>query len=79
MDPKMIELEIKLKDYRRFIMTLLIVSIYLYMGSVMDTYIQSKGDGAILTGLSFAMTAAATLFVLKYRKLKLQLEDNKRV
>ncbi|WP_106497070.1 YrhC family protein [Lentibacillus sp. Marseille-P4043] len=70
MDSKTKELELKLKDYQRFIITLLIISIYLYMGAIMDTYIRPKADGGLLTGLSFGMVTAAAGLIMKYRKMK---------
>ncbi|MGY0694304.1 YrhC family protein [Virgibacillus sp. FSP13] len=75
MEPKTKELELKLKDYHRFIITLLIISIYLYMGAVMDTYINPKADGGLLTGFSFGMVVVAAGFIMKFRKIKAMLED----
>lgn len=79
MNPEAKELEAKRKDYKRFITTLLIISIYLYMGAIMDTYIRPTGDGRILIGLSCGMLVAAAWFTVKYRKIKGKIEENERV
>lgn len=79
MNPETKELEAKRKDYKRFITTLLIISVYLYMGAIMDTYIRPTGVGGILIGLSFGMLAAVAWFIVKYRKIKGKIEENERV
>ncbi|WP_176555820.1 YrhC family protein [Virgibacillus ndiopensis] len=69
------ELELKLKDYKRFMITLLLLSIYLYLGAVIDTYIQPTNDGDFLFNLSFGMTVIVSLFGLRFRRLKAKLEE----
>ncbi|MFD1038563.1 YrhC family protein [Virgibacillus byunsanensis] len=72
-------LQLKLKDYQRFIVTLLILSSYLYMGAIINTYIQPSSDGNALFNLSFTITIVAMFFFYKKHRIKKKLEDNERV
>ncbi|WP_188453584.1 YrhC family protein [Virgibacillus oceani] len=69
------ELELKLKDYKHFIITLLLLSIYLYLGAVINTYVQPANDGEFLFNLSFGITLVIILFGLRFRRLKAKLEE----
>ncbi|RYG74770.1 hypothetical protein EU245_00895 [Lentibacillus lipolyticus] len=72
------KLETKLKDFRRFTATLLILASYLYMGTVINTYIHYSPDGIGLAVLAFAVTVAAGLFIIYSHQLKQKIQDNER-
>ncbi|WP_010531070.1 YrhC family protein [Lentibacillus jeotgali] len=61
--------ETKLADYRRFTVTLLILAVYLYIGAVINTYINYSADGKALTILSFTLAAIAGWFSFLTRRL----------
>ncbi|QKY69530.1 YrhC family protein [Lentibacillus sp. CBA3610] len=68
------ELKLKLKDYHRFSVTLLILASYLYMGAIINTYIHYSPDGSGLTILSFAAVTIAGWFSLQTHRLKIKLQ-----
>ncbi|MFD2759497.1 YrhC family protein [Lentibacillus juripiscarius] len=72
------KLEMKLQDFRRFTVTLLILASYLYMGTVINTYIHYSPDGRGLAVLSFVVTAAAALFMLYSHYLKQKIKEKER-
>lgn len=65
----------KWRDYRRFSLTLLIISSYLYMGGIIDTYIQPAADGTVLFLLSLLMGIAGGFALRKAHKIKASLEE----
>ncbi|MEW9675843.1 YrhC family protein [Lentibacillus sp. L22] len=69
------KLKEKLKDYRRFSVTLLIIGIYFYLGGIMDTYMEPTADGGILTLLSLIMVICSGWFMFRSRKIKMMLEN----
>ncbi|WP_196493687.1 YrhC family protein [Ornithinibacillus caprae] len=73
------QLELKLKDYRRFIATLILVSTYMYLGGLMNVFIQPKTDhGVELFVLSVILLAVGIAISFEYVKLKKKLEKNER-
>lgn len=73
------QLELKLKDYRRFIVTVLILASYLYMGAIINTYIRYSPDGRSLTILAFAATVAAGWLIYQSHRVKIKIQENERV
>ncbi|MFB4166554.1 YrhC family protein [Virgibacillus sp. JSM 102003] len=73
------QLELKLKDYRRFTATLLILASYLYMGAIINTYIRQSPDGSSLTLLSFATTVVAGWLIYQSHRMKIKIQENERV
>ncbi|SDQ47702.1 YrhC-like protein [Virgibacillus subterraneus] len=73
------QLELKLKDYRRFTATLLILASYLYMGAIINTYIRQSPDGSSLTLLAFATTFVAGWLIYHSHRLKIKIQENERV
>ncbi|TFJ94039.1 YrhC family protein [Lentibacillus salicampi] len=69
------KLELKLKDYRRFTATLIILSSYLYMGAIINTYIHYSPDGRGLTVLSFAVALVAGWLGFRTHRLKIKLQQ----
>ncbi|MFD1362977.1 YrhC family protein [Lentibacillus salinarum] len=63
------ELEAKLKDYRRFTATLLILASYLYMGAIINTYIHYSSDGKGLIILAFLTAVMAGWFARRTYQL----------
>ncbi|MEC5422174.1 YrhC family protein [Virgibacillus sp. C22-A2] len=77
MEDKAKQAELKLKDYQRFIAALLILSCYLYMGAVINTYISPSSDGVILLYLS--LTSVVSGIILYFQKYRIERElENER-
>lgn len=70
MDPVTKELKAKIEDYSRFIITLIIVSFYFYLGSIISIYIEPKEGGSMLMLLSGASISVAMFFVVLWKKWK---------
>ncbi|HLS07606.1 YrhC family protein [Lentibacillus sp.] len=68
-------LDLKLKDYRRFTVTLMILASYLYMGAIINTYIDYSPDGKGLTILSFLAAFTAGWLSFRAHRLKLKLRE----
>jgi len=64
----------KIRDYERFIVTLLIISIYLYLGAINDIYVHPSSDGEFLLILSFSSVVLSLIFAKCNYKLKKRLE-----
>ena len=64
----------KIKDYERFIITLLIGSIYLYLGAINDIYVHPSSGGELLLILSFGSFFLSLIFAKCNYKLKRRLE-----
>ncbi|GAA0432198.1 MAG: YrhC family protein [Bacillota bacterium] len=74
---KVKELESKLKDFQRFIGTLLILSSYLYLGAIINTFMRPSTDGKILMLLAFVTVLSGILLATKQRKIKIELEKER--
>lgn len=68
MDPVMEEIKGKMEDYSRFIVTLIILSFYLYIGTVINTFVYQSSQAIILVFLTIVSLSAAMVFVLKWKK-----------
>ena len=79
MDTKVKKLEIKLKDYHLFIYTLIILSVYFYIGSLIYTYIRPSNNGILLIFLTLITIISTTIFLYKYKKIQIDLEENEHV
>lgn len=72
------KLEQKLKDYQRFIVTLLIMCTYVYLGALNDLYVYPSEDGTKLLLISFGMSIAGLVFMFRFQQLKKRLDGNER-
>nr|WP_255637602.1 YrhC family protein [Virgibacillus salarius] len=70
-------MESKLKDFQRFIGTLLILSSYLYLGAIINTFMRPSTDGKILMLLAFVTVLSGILLATKQRKIKIELEKER--
>ncbi|MFD2630909.1 YrhC family protein [Oceanobacillus kapialis] len=64
------KLELKMKDYRRFIAVLLILSSYLYMGAIINTYLKPSAHGDILFVLSLGGIVTGIVLAVKQLNIK---------
>ncbi|KGX93637.1 hypothetical protein N781_10970 [Pontibacillus halophilus JSM 076056 = DSM 19796] len=63
-------MEGKIKDYGRYVLTLLMLSFYLFLGSVITTYLRpSEYNGVLFILTMFTLTATA-YFVFRYKQLQ---------
>ncbi|MFC4558896.1 YrhC family protein [Virgibacillus kekensis] len=72
-------LELKLKDYRRFVGTLLILASYLYLGSIIYLYVRQSSDGNFLVLMSLGAVLSAGWFLYRSHRLKAKINENERV
>lgn len=70
MEMKVKKLKLKAKDYKHFSIVFLILSTYLYMGAVNNTYFQPSSDGNLLFYLSLTMIGIVLLCHYRYKKIK---------
>lgn len=78
MNDRIKDLQLKLIDYRRFILTLFLLGTYLYIGAMMTTYIQHSSDGLILFIFSLAFAIAMIGFIRGYFRIKSKLDHDQR-
>lgn len=76
MEPITKELKAKMEDYKRFIMTLIILSFYFYIGSLINLYIEPKDGGPLLMLLSGVSITAALVFIMKWKKCNKVVQEN---
>ncbi|MFZ3576461.1 YrhC family protein [Virgibacillus sp. DJP39] len=70
-------LENKRKDYHSFIQTLFILTIYFYIGFVIDIYERPLTNHTdILTVLLLSSLTVLTFSIVKYNHIKQQLEED---
>lgn len=70
-------LENKLKDYKSFIHILFILSIYFYLGVVIDAYAMPYRDHTItLSIFSIGSLSAITIIMFRYNKIRQELEKD---
>ncbi|HLR40464.1 MAG TPA: YrhC family protein, partial [Virgibacillus sp.] len=68
-------LKLKAKDSKRFCMIFLILSTYVYMGAVNNTYITPASDGLFLFYLSLVLIGIGLLFFYRYNKIKTKIKE----
>ncbi|WP_430785111.1 YrhC family protein [Virgibacillus flavescens] len=69
-------LEKKQKDYHTFIHTLFILSIYFYLGIVIDIYgIPNTDHTVFLSFLSIISLSAIAFFVFRYKKIRQKIDE----
>lgn len=68
------QLKEKITDYQRFIMVLVICSIYLYLGALDHLYIHPSNDGKLLLLLSFGLIIGSMALLKRYNQMKNELE-----
>lgn len=71
------QLKEQIRDYHRFIATLVIVSSYLYIGGIHDIYIQPSSEGRVLLILSLITASLSFIFMVRCRQLKRYLNSKK--
>jgi len=71
---KIKNLKLKAKDSKRFCIVFLILSTYVYMGAVNNTYITPASDGAFLFYLSLVLIGIGLLFFYRYNKIKIKIK-----
>ncbi|WP_042223383.1 YrhC family protein [Oceanobacillus manasiensis] len=71
------KLELKSKDYHRFIAVLLILSSYLYMGAIINTYMKPSGNGDLLFVLSLGGIATGIILAIKQLNIKKEIENER--
>jgi len=77
MDNATKQLQAKVDDYRRFVITLLIVSFYFYMGSLITVYLEPFQEGFIILMILTSLSILSSFyFLLKWKKCKQTLAEN---
>ncbi|MBH0229956.1 YrhC family protein [Halobacillus yeomjeoni] len=66
-------LQKKIEDYKRFIATLLILSSYLYMGTLISIFEYKSNDYYYLLPLTVSSLLAVTIFMVKINKWQRQI------
>ncbi|MDY0408515.1 YrhC family protein [Virgibacillus soli] len=66
----------KISDYKHFIVVLLIVSSYLYVGAYHDLYMDPREDGETLILLSLLLVITSGLFFIRMLRLKKRIKKN---
>ena len=69
------ELKAKIEDYKRFILTLIILSFYFYIGTLITTYIHPNKFNSVLLMLTGASIVASMMFVVKWKKFNKQYQE----
>lgn len=64
------KLKLKLIDYERFIIVLITLSCYLYMGAIITTYFQPSDQSTTLFYLTCALIIVTSIFLYRYKKIK---------
>ncbi|MCA1021670.1 YrhC family protein [Halobacillus litoralis] len=65
-------LSVKVKDYQRFVMTLIILNAYLYAGVLISLYVYETRAHLYMFPVITAASAAAFSMILKMKKWKRQ-------
>jgi len=71
---KIKNLKLKAKDSKRFCIVFLILSTYVYMGAINNTYIAPASDGTSLFYLSLVLIGIGSLFFYRYNKIKTKIK-----
>lgn len=65
----------KLRDYHRFLGTLIVVGVYFYIGSLIQIYIRHEAGGGKYALLSVGCAVVGFLFTLKINQIKQKIEE----
>ncbi|MDL4841464.1 YrhC family protein [Aquibacillus rhizosphaerae] len=65
----------RIEDYSRFLITLLILSIYFYLGMVINIFIEPTDKSTLLIGLMLGSLAVAGFFTYLLSKWRKQLNE----
>ncbi|QSS99043.1 hypothetical protein IMZ31_13235 [Pontibacillus sp. ALD_SL1] len=68
-------LKARMEDYSRFIITLLILSVYFYLGTIITTYLTESNHEVLMMGLTSLSMGAAFFFTLRWKKCRQALQD----
>ncbi|AUJ26185.1 MULTISPECIES: YrhC family protein [Virgibacillus] len=68
-------LKYKYIDYQRFIGVLLILSMYLFLGAIINTYLRPSEDGIVLIGLTLVSLGAGFWLAYQQRQIKRKLDE----
>ncbi|KGP90455.1 hypothetical protein N780_04750 [Pontibacillus chungwhensis BH030062] len=68
-------LKARMEDYARFIITLLILSVYFYLGTIITTYLTESNYETIMMGLTALSMGGAFFFTLRWKKCSQALQD----
>lgn len=68
----------QLKDYHRFIGTLIVISSYLYIGAVINIYVRPQENGGSFLFLSLAMIAAGIVLLARVKRIRMNLDEEER-
>ena len=66
----------KIEDYSRFLITLIILSVYFYLGMIITTFLEPSEHSNILIVLLLGSTALAGWFAYLLQQWKKQLNDS---
>ncbi|MFD2046148.1 YrhC family protein [Ornithinibacillus salinisoli] len=72
------KLQSKLKDYQRFIITLILLSTYLFLGGVNNVFVYPSENGEKLLYLSGTLLIVGLVFSIQYVKIKRIITENER-
>ncbi|WP_226036979.1 YrhC family protein [Aquibacillus saliphilus] len=75
MDLETMKIKNKIEDYSRFLVTLLILSIYFYLGMIINVFLSPTGKESILIGLLLVSLSISGWFALLLRKWQIQLNE----
>ncbi|NBJ68608.1 MULTISPECIES: YrhC family protein [Clostridia] len=75
MDDKQKQLQYKYTDYQRFIGVLLILSMYLFLGAIINTYLRPSEDGVALIGLTLVALSVGFWLHYQQRRIKKLLDE----
>ncbi|KGX88956.1 YrhC family protein [Pontibacillus litoralis] len=62
------ELKARIEDYKRFIITLLIMSVYFYLGTLITTYIKPNAMNLLFLSITMISLCIAAFFIWKVKK-----------
>jgi len=65
----------KLRDYHRFLGTLIVVGAYFYIGSLIQIYIRHEAGGTKYALLSVGCVIVGFLFTFRINKIKKEIEE----
>ncbi|MCD5323660.1 MULTISPECIES: YrhC family protein [Pontibacillus] len=69
------DLKARMEDYSRFIVTLLILSVYFYLGTIITTYLTESNYELLMMGLTTISISAAFVYTMRWKKCSQKLQD----
>ncbi|WP_407269522.1 YrhC family protein [Radiobacillus sp. PE A8.2] len=75
MDSEMISMKQKIEDYSRFLVTLLILSFYLYLGMLITVFFNPSELANLVIGLLLVSISIAGAFAWKLRSMQFQYNE----